>query len=45
MFRNLQAICGSCRGNWEPYQEQLMRSGFDVSAAMRKIYDIYEQKN
>ena len=41
----VEAICGSCRGDWEPYQEQLFRSGFDVSAAMRKIYDIYEQKN
>lgn len=41
----IQAICGSQRKNCEQYQELLLRSGFDASEAIRKIYDIYEQKN
>lgn len=41
----IQAICESRRADPLQYQEQLLKSGFDVSAAMRKIYDIYEQKN
>lgn len=43
--RWVQAICGSRRTDPAHYQEQLLQSGFDVSDAMRKIYDIYEQKN
>ena len=41
----VEAICGSERSGDERYQEQLLRSGFDVSDAMGKIYEIYEQKN
>lgn len=41
----LRAICESRRDCPMGYPEQLMESGFDVSSAMRKIYDIYEQKN
>lgn len=41
----IRAICESRRADSLQYQEQLMKSGFDVSAAMRKIYDIYERKN
>lgn len=41
----VDAICGSRRTEDAPYQAQLVNSGFDVSASMRKIYDIYEQKN
>ena len=41
----IRAICGSRRTDCEPYQQQLLQSGLDVSDAMRKIYDIYEQKN
>ncbi|MBE6922630.1 MAG: glycosyltransferase family 1 protein [Ruminococcaceae bacterium] len=41
----IQTICGSERSGDACYQEQLLRSGFDVSSAMGKLYDIYEQKN
>lgn len=41
----IQTICESRRGDSLCYQKQLLQSGFDVSAAMRKIYDIYERKN
>lgn len=41
----IDAICKSCRTHDTDYQEQLIRSGFDTAAAMRKIYDIYERKN
>lgn len=40
-----EAICSSQRAEDTSYQEQLLNSGFDVSASMRKIYDIYERKN
>lgn len=41
----IRAICDSRRTDYSRYQEQLIQSGFDVSSVMRKIYDIYEQKN
>ena len=41
----IEAICGSERKDCEKYQEQLLRSGFDTSDSIRKIYEIYEQKN
>lgn len=40
----IQVICGSRRSGNTHYQEQLLQSGFDVSSAMEKLYDIYEQK-
>ena len=40
----VQAICRSRRGDPLRYQ-QLLQSGFDVSAAMGKIYEIYEREN
>ena len=43
--RWIQAICDARRKDSKLYQEQLIQSGFDISAAMQKIYDIYEQKD
>lgn len=41
----IEEIYSAHRGGDESYQAQLLQSGFDVSDAMGKIYDIYEQKN
>lgn len=41
----VQAICGSRRSECEAYQQKLRQSGFDVTASMRKIYEIYEREN
>ncbi len=39
----VDAICHAGRREPEKYASEMRRSGFDVSAAMRKIYEIYEK--
>ena len=41
----MELICQCERKNPEKYAGAMKESGFDVSVAMRKIYDIYERKH
>ncbi len=41
--RWLEAICSKKRENAEQYNDLLYESVFDVSSAMKRIYDIYEK--